>query len=154
MKVFKNVNTNKIVNFGFGLLFLSTISNANAWTLVYENDAAGKTKYGSVSALTNAIQQGHEVRISHDVGFGGSIQYVTCDEVTINPDKSVACSHTRDLSNRSPLLGTDFGFQDDIYHVFFMVNTKGQRDRVRWSVGEHTDRGHDNPATAVKWFID
>jgi hypothetical protein len=65
--------------------------------------------------------------------------------VQISPDNLVVlCMLTRDISGNSPYSGTGFGFINDAYHWYVMLNTKGQRDMSRWSVGAHIDRGHTN----------
>jgi hypothetical protein len=47
----------------------------------------------------------------------------------------------------------DLIFQDDSYYWMFIVNTKGERDMIRWSVGEHELKGHNQDKVAVKWFV-
>lgn len=124
---------------------------SKAWTLIYANDETGNTTYGNISALINAIKQGKNVKVStSDEG----IDYLSaCDEVYVNTDNSVTCSTLQNISIRSTLPGANFGFQDNAYHYFRMINTKGQRSAIRWSVGEHADRGRSDETIGIKWFI-
>jgi hypothetical protein len=128
--------------------FLIATSDVYAWSLVYAHDAAGVPTFGSVSSLRNAIGRGADVKVAMDQAY-----YASCDGVHVNSDGSVSCMHTSPISVRNALPGPNFGFQDDAYHWFVMVNTTGQRDMSRWSVGEHTDRGHTQDTTSIRWFI-
>ena len=142
---------NTVFRFMIGLVLMSAMSNIYAWTMGYANDSAGNATFGSVTALVNAIKQGQEVKVAQGVTWGSL--YSVCDEIVVNTDNSVSCTYTRSISLRSTVLGTNYGFQDDAYHWFSMVNTKGQRDTIRWSVGQHIDRGRGKEAIALQWFV-
>jgi hypothetical protein len=136
------------------ILLASTIlilgaSNANDWSLVYSNNASGIATYGNISALVNAIKNGADVKVQM-----GATYIAKCDEIHINPDNSISCSTLQNISIRSTQPGSAFGFQDDAYHWYAMVNTKGQRDMIRWSVGDHIDRGRNSDTTPLNWFVD
>jgi hypothetical protein len=132
----------------FWIIAYGIMTDASAWTLVYANDATGKATYGSLSTLINAKKQGQDVKVAQDNA------YTKCDDVQISPDNLVVLySNTQGISLNPYSSGSGFGFQDDAYHWFFVVNTKGQRDMSRWSVGEHIDRGHAHDAIPIKWYV-
>ena len=143
------MNTNIVFRFVLALPLLICMSEANAWNLVYANDTVGNATYGSITTLINAIKQGHEVRVSQ----GGTF-FENCAELFLNSDGSVTCTNYSNISNNSTVPGPGFGFQNDAYHWFVMINTKGQRDMSRWSVGAHVDRGHSQDTIAIQWFVD
>jgi len=139
----------------FSIIF--TINGCASWSLVYENDENGLPISGSIVALRNAIRRGADVKVSVPARVDDPeyVGFIPCDAVYVNHDGSVACFSTRGISVRSTLPGANFGFQDNAFHYFFAVHTMGQNDNSRWSVGEHTDRGHtQGPSVPVKWFID
>ena len=44
-------------------------------------------------------------------------------------------------------------FQDDSFHWMILVNTRGDRDMIRWNVGEHVLRGHTSDKVSISWAI-
>lgn len=133
----------------FGLSITIAMSDACAWVLVYANDTTGKATYGSLLALINAAKQGQDIKVSLTSSNGTTI--TLCQEIYTGPD-FVTCINTNGIgSNVFP--GSSFGFDDDTYHAFQMMNTKGQDAYSRWSVGEHTDRGKTLFNRAMKWYV-
>ena len=130
-----------------GLTLLLAMSNAYAWNKVYANDATGNVTFGSLAALIDAVQQGQDVKVS----MNGT--YVTCQYVYVVSNSSVACSNNTNISIQSVVPGASFGFQNDAYHFFLIVNTLGQRDASRWSVGAHIDRGRTKDTLSIQWFV-
>lgn len=142
------MNKNYIIRSAVASCLAVSMSDVYAWTLVYGNNAAGITTYGSLAKLVNAVRNGQDVKIS-DTG-----SYYVCDYTYVLTDNSaVSCLNTQNVSVRSIIPGETFGFQDNAYHFFVMVNTNGQRDMSRWNVGEHVDRGHTRDTTALQWFV-
>ena len=130
-----------------GLALLLAMSSAHAWNKVYANDASGNATFGSLTDLIYAVQQGQDVKVS----LNGT--YFTCQYVFVVSNSSVACMNNTNISLQSVAPGVSFGFQNDAYHAFFVVNTAGQRDVSRWSVGAHVDRGHSKDTIAIQWFV-
>lgn len=104
------------------------MSNVWAWTLVYANDAAGRTTYGSLSTLVNSIKQGQDVKVNQGPENGSLGYYAICDELYANPDNSVTCTKLRNISTRSISPGSEFGFQDDAYHFFLRWLTQKDKE--------------------------
>jgi hypothetical protein len=50
--------------------------------------------------------------------------------------------------------GEQLKFQDDSFYYMLIAGTNGVLDQVRWDVGEHVSRGHDQDRWAMKWFVD
>jgi hypothetical protein len=136
-----------LYRFMTGLTLLLAMSNAYAWDKVYANDATGNVTFGSLATLIDAVQQGKDVKVS----MNGA--YFTCQYVFVVSSSSVACTNNTNISIQSVVPGASFGFQNDAYHAFFVVNTLGQRDVSRWSVGAHIDRGHSKDALPIQWFV-
>ena len=60
------------------LLCLTTTSSyAQDWELVYQNDAQGKTVFGTIDNLKSAVRQGHEIRI------GWGFQHPEIEKVSV-----------------------------------------------------------------------
>jgi hypothetical protein len=122
-----------------------------AWTLVYENDASGRHIAGNLSTLIKAVEAGAEVRV---LTSDGMHVIRTAQFVYVLDGKVYAQNNTNiSIDIKPPAGGTQIMFQPDSYHYFEMLNTEGYRDQIRWSVGEHTPRGHTQDRVACKWFV-
>jgi hypothetical protein len=131
-----------------GLALFMLMSDAGAWTLVYANDATGKLTYGNLIALREAAKQGANIKVSLN-----DASVMPCQELAIGADY-VTCLYTTGISTDYVSPGTTFGFQDDAYYGYYMLNTKGQVAISRWSVGEHVDKGKTLFTRAIKWFVE
>ncbi len=134
------------------MIFL--FSNAAfGWTKIYANDSNGNTTFGSLSALTNAINQGADVKISAN-NTNGVGAYRKCDIVSVNQDTTIACITTPGIGVNEVYAGTTFGFQSNAYHDYFMVNTKGQTDESRWYLTYPSSSAGDTKGNySVIWFV-
>ena len=127
----------------------SKLTNLNRWSLAYAHDANGNRTAGDINDLINAVENGSQVRVLMDRNHQ---QYVTYGESTWIKNGVV---YVQNISHVSVTFDGDvLKFQDDSYWWMMIVSTKGDRDMIRWNVGEHTPRGHDNDKVAVKWFVD
>ncbi len=137
------IQANKFVGDG------SQLTNINRWSLAYAHNANGDQTAGNFNDLINAVQNGSQVRILID---GNDQQYAT-DAENIWIKNGIV--YVQNTSHVSIAFDEDvLRFQDNSYWWMIIVSTKGDRDMIRWNVGEHTPRGHTNDKVAVKWFID
>ncbi|NEQ83514.1 MAG: hypothetical protein F6K26_25935 [Moorea sp. SIO2I5] len=127
----------------------SKLTNLNRWSLAYAHDANGNRTAGDINDLINAVQNGSQVRV---LMVHGNEQYITyAENITIKNE----IVYVQNNSHVSIIFEGDvLKFQDDSYWWMVIVSTKGDRDKIRWNVGEHTPRGHDNDKVAMKWFVD
>ncbi|NEP35887.1 hypothetical protein [Moorena sp. SIO3B2] len=128
----------------------SKLTNLNRWSLAYAHDANGNRTAGNINDLINAVQNGYQVRVLMD---SGDVQYITyAENIWVKKNGIVYVQNTSHVSATSD--GDVVKFQDDSYWWMIIVSTKGDRDMIRWNVGEHTPRGHNNDTIAMKWFVD
>jgi hypothetical protein len=122
-----------------------------AWTLVYANDANGNATAGSLSQLIHAVESGHPIRFltleTYGVA-GAAAQWVYVRE------KIVYAENTSNISDG--FQGDRLVFNNDSFHWFVTISTKGDRDMIRWKVGEHTPGGpgHTNDRVGMRWFAE
>ena len=137
--------------------FLSTTRNSKTplkWFVkpacykaaVYSNNKAGKRLDGSLSDLTAAVKQGHEVRCVSDGNYAFSLNNIALGKGLV---AGQSVEHVSKEFN-----GNRVTFQPNAYWWFTIVTTKGTRDMSRWTVGAHVDRGHSNDRVDLDWFDD
>ena len=142
---------NKIVQYvGCALALSGAMSVQAGWQFAYEHDGQGHPVEGSLDVLVDAVSNGADVKVG--VESSGVTSFFDCDFLYVK-EALVTCMNTRHISVRG-IEGGGFGFQDNAYHWFSMVNTNGKRDMSRWNVGEHVDRGHNQDRTGMRWYID
>lgn len=122
--------------------------DCNNWKLIYYNSNDGETIEGDISDLINAVENGKQVRVVVDQGsitFATDAEYlwVFHDVVYAQNNGQVSVGPT----------GNKLNFINDSYYWMFLVNSKGERDMIRWSVGEHKMVGRNKESVSVKWFI-
>ncbi|WP_424097823.1 hypothetical protein [Moorena producens] len=128
----------------------SKLTNLNRWSLAYAHDANGNRTAGNINDLITAVKNGSQVRVLMD---SGDVQYITyAENIWVKKNGIVYVQNTSHVSATSD--GDVVKFQDDSYWWMIIVSTKGDRDMIRWNVGEHTPRGHNNDKVAMKWFVD
>ncbi len=127
----------------------SMLTGISKWLLAYAHDQNGSPTFGNINTLINAVQDGHRVRVLID---GSDSQYVFEAESLWIRNGIVYAQNTSSVS--VTFEGDVLKFQDDSYHYMFIASTKGDHDAIRWSVGEHTPRGHTLEKEKMKWFID
>ncbi len=120
------------------------------WATVFENNEQVKTAAGNKASIVDAVQRGADVNISIDTQ--NTALFAPCDWTYARAGQ-VACLNTQHISIKNSEAGLSFGFQNDPYHWFIIVNTSGQRDVRRWNVGEHKSRGQMKDNVGIRWWI-
>jgi len=142
---------NMLQNIGLVFALGGVMSAQAGWQFAYEHDAQGQPIAGDIAVLTDAVANGADVKVEAP-SSAGTASFFGCDFVFVK-EGLVTCMNTRHISVRG-IEGSDFGFQDNAYHWFLMVNTNGKRDMSRWNVGEHVDRGHTQNRVGLRWYVD
>ncbi|MEN8221125.1 MAG: hypothetical protein ABFS56_33205 [Pseudomonadota bacterium] len=97
---------------------------------MYEHDANGNPIIGDVHDLADLVINGADVKVA-TLSSGNAQSLFNCEWVYAANDGSfVTCKNTSHISVRA-IEGGDFGFKDNAYHWFVMVNTEGKRDMSR-----------------------
>lgn len=127
------------------------------WRLVYANDASGKSVYGDVDGLIRAVRDGRSVRVvleskepfpaPHDT----SLHSFEANAIRVRKG-IVFAVNTLDVS--SNYVDDDCLFIEDSYYYMLTASTKGILEQIRWNVGEHVMRGHNQIRLAMRWFTD
>lgn len=123
-------------------------TNVNRWKLVYYNSRNGEVINGNISSLIKAVKRGKEIRIvieSDSIVFAADAEYLWVK------NKIVYAQNNGSVSVK--FKGDDLVFQKNSYYWMFIVNTNGERQMIRWLVGEHSSRGNNQDRVAVKWFV-
>ncbi|NEQ79416.1 MAG: hypothetical protein F6K26_03895 [Moorea sp. SIO2I5] len=126
----------------------SMLTGITKWSLAYAHDKTGQKIAGDINSLIEAIEAGHSVRVLME---GNDLQYVTDAENLWIKNGIVYAQNTSHVS--VTFQGDVLKFKDDSYWWMVIVSTKGDRDMIRWNVGEHKSRGHTQDKVAIKWFI-
>jgi hypothetical protein len=124
-----------------------------AWTLVYENDSAGAATFGNIQILIAAIRNGASIKVGlQDTSQPDYWVQIQPHSVRVKGNV-VSAMMNHDVSAK--YVGNSLQFLDDSYYYMMIANTTGVFDQMRWSVGEHTARGHDqNGSRSMRWFVD
>jgi uncharacterized protein YmfQ (DUF2313 family) len=118
------------------------------WKLAYAHDKDGNRTAGDIETLIDAVKNGQAVRIV----TGDQGEYYSTEAENISVKNGVV--HAQNNSHVSvEYQGDVLRFQDDSYYWMIVVSTLGDRDMIRWNVGEHVPRGHTADKVAVKWFV-
>ncbi len=120
------------------------------WRLAYSHDENGNRTGGNIDTLIKAVLSGLPVRVVRSHPKMDHI-YVTDAQNLWVRNKIVYGQNTSHVS--CEFKGDVLLFKDDSYWWMIMFSTKGDFDMIRWSVGEHTPRGHTTGKTAMKWFV-
>jgi len=130
--------------------------NKIGWNLVYAHDAQGVKTFGDLNTLIAKIEQGAKVRVLLKPYDSNDKNFSCCDaDYVWVQDGVVFAQNTQHIcvDFHTPKDNKQVMFQSDSYHWFLMVNTNGYVDMIRWQVGEHTPRGHNQERRAIKWFV-
>ena len=122
--------------------------NYGEWRLIYYNSDSGEPLKGSLTNLIEAVKSGEQIRIVMDqesLTFATEAQYLWVLEDVVYAQNNGEVSVSRS--------GNKLSFQDDSYYWMFLVNSNGERDMIRWSVGDIDMRGQNEDKVSVKWFI-
>jgi len=139
------------------LLFLVTFSCSYSskmlkecnWQHVYTNDMDGKGIYGKIDNLISAIHLGKEVRM--EINYGQDFLFITVANNIWIKNSVVYAQNTSSVSVH--FQGKRLNFDPDTYYYWFVVDTNGKMDRIRWNIGEPIMRGQDFKNVSVKWFV-
>jgi len=129
-----------------------------SWTLVYQNDSRGNRTAGDIGSLIQAVRSGSTVKVvlESDAVFpplvGGPYVYAFQAHTVHVRNNIVFATCTLDVS--TVFDGDQLKFQDDSFYYMLIAATNGVLDQVRWNVGEHVPRGHDQDTWDMKWFVD
>ena len=97
-----------------------------SWELVYAHDANGNKVSGDKNLLTDA----QCLWVRH-----GNVYAQNTSHVSVQ------------------FHGDVLKFKDDAYWWMIVADTNGNIDMSRWSVGQHTAKGHTSDRWAMKWFV-
>jgi hypothetical protein len=126
------------------------------WTLVYANDASGVRLAGDVDILIRSVHEGQSVKVvlepqKADPQAKGPELY-SFDAHTVHVRNSIVfATNTQDVS--TTFVGDELRFKDDSFYYMIIASTKGSLEQIRWGVGEHTMRGHDQSRWQMRWFV-
>ena len=127
-----------------------------SWTMVYANNASGVRVAGDIGTLIRAVRDGQSVKVvleSKKVHPPLSDTYLYSFEAhTIRVRNGIVfATNTLDVS--CGFVGDDLRFNNDSYYYMIIASTKGILEQIRWGVGEHTMRGHDQSTWDMRWFV-
>ena len=129
-----------------------------SWTLVYHNDSAGNRVLGDIEILKHAVRNGSTIKVvlEYETAFqplvGGPYVYTFQAHTVHVRNNVVFATCTLDVS--TTFEGDQLLFQDDSFYYMLIAGTNGVLDQVRWNVGEHVPRGHNQDRSDMKWFVD
>ena len=121
------------------------------WTLIYSHDAQGRSLQGSERDVVRAVQSGAAIR-GHYASSPNDSYAFSFQNLRIHGDH-VSGQHLNHVSvKNSPTSQYEMQLQPNAYWWFVIFTTQGRMEMSRWSVGEHTSRGHNVITMGVKWF--
>ncbi|CAC5398771.1 unnamed protein product [Mytilus coruscus] len=126
-------------------------SDSNPQTPIFCNSDSGSDSCGNIKHLIRAVGNGAEIHVSHV--NGKRAQTLEFSNIAYNKAKTIV-SGTHLWHVSQSIVANHIEFQQNAYWWFNLWSTDGTRDLSRWSVGEHTDRGHSNDRVSMKWFAD
>ena len=114
---------------------------------VLSHDRNGAILSGSLVDLMTSIKEGSDIRcFSPNSAF--PIQSLEMTKSLVSGQNVHHVSVTIDSG------GKELVFQNNAYWWFTLHSTLGTRDMSRWTVGEHTSRGHTQSRVDIDWFAD
>ena len=120
-----------------------------SWTLMYAHNDQGDRIAGDKDLLIDAIKGGKNVRI---VLYDGE-WWIAVDA------QGIWVQGNNVYAQNTALVSVDFNnvpdvrFLDETYRWMLLLDTQGNRDMIRWNVGEHVGRGHTQDRVEMKWFV-
>ena len=118
------------------------------WKLVYYNSDEGACLKGNLSHLIDAVENGKQVRVVMEQG--DIICAVDANYLWVK-DNIVYAQNNGQVS--SHFEGNMLVFQDDSYYWMFIVSSNGDRQAIRWLVGDHNSLGKNNDRISIKWYV-
>jgi len=125
------------------------------WTLAYAHDSNGNRTSGDIEVLIRAIRKGSKVRVLIETPAtnpAGPYDYITEAQILHVRNGVVFATNTLDVS--TTFVGDALRFQEDSFYYMIIASTTGELEQIRWDVGVHTLRGHNQDHVAMKWFVD
>ena len=127
-----------------------------SWSKIYANDAAGAPVFGDVNVLIRAVYDGASVKVilvSDEVYPPLTAPYLySLQAHTVHVRNGIVfATNTLDVS--TTFIGDELRFQDDSFYYMLIANARGSLEQIRWNVGEHVTRGHDQSTWAMRWFV-
>ncbi|WAR14337.1 hypothetical protein MAR_004442, partial [Mya arenaria] len=120
------------------------------WRKVLAHDKFGTVTSGSKVALTDAVKLGARVRYIMRFDGSDSTTLQEADYIAIY-GADVGANHVRSVSiEKTPGSTVELRFQKNPYWWFTIAATTGYVDMSRWTVGEHTNRGHNSQTAAIE----
>lgn len=101
---------------------------------------------GSVMALSQAIEDGHDIRVITDWGLSSPLPCVETNNGLVVGQCPWHVSQWNCDNHKE--------FQTDAYWWFTMWSSDGTVDTSRWSIGIHDRRGHKEHKMELQWFTD
>ncbi|NER95061.1 MAG: hypothetical protein F6J86_14695 [Symploca sp. SIO1B1] len=130
---------------------LEELKSRTSWKLLYAHDQAGNCTAGDIQLLIKAIQNGHQVRLvscSQE-----DFNYAIDAEILWIRNNIVYAQNSSHIS--ASFHGNRLMFHQDSYHFITISSTKGDREIIRWNIGEHKKQGGiEYKKVAIKWFAD
>jgi hypothetical protein len=125
-----------------------------SWTLVYQNDSAGNRVGGDIGDLIQAVTSGSTVKVvlEGQAPESGPDIYTFQAHTVHARSNMVFATCTLDVS--TVFQGNLLRFQEDSFYYMVIAGTDGVLEQVRWYVGAHVARGHDQGTWDMKWFVD
>jgi hypothetical protein len=129
---------------------ISWVVDTRRWSHVLSHSSSGSVTHGSKADLVQAVRDGAMVR--YVVTFPTNVHIMQADNLAISSSGNVGAQHIRHISQY--LSGPDNTvLRAEPYWWFTVTSTEGTVDMMRYTVGEHTDRGHSQRTASVDWFI-
>ena len=119
------------------------------WQHVYTNDQNGECIYGKIENLISSIRAGKEVRM--EINYGRDFIFITEANNIWIKNAVVYAQNTTSVSVH--FRGQRLYFDPETYYFWFVIDTNGNMDRIRWNIGEPVMRGYDTQNVPVKWFV-
>ena len=126
-----------------------------AWTLVYTHTGEGTRVFGDIETLINAVQNGASLKVlvetpAIEKELGYSFIFVPH---TMHVRNGVVFAMNT-LTVGANFEGDRLIFDEDSFYYMIIANTNGVLEQIRWDVGQHTPRGHNQTCFGMKWFVD
>ncbi|MDX0870269.1 hypothetical protein GOE00_26680 [Sinorhizobium medicae] len=133
------------------LLSFSTVSAEESLPPIYDHDAFGNEKSGSLSDLIAAARDGKRIRVQYRSENGDFLWVRECNHVAVEVDKSVTCFVF--LIPDTQLSAYGLEFMSPLYYEHQIFRTTGAYSGVKFSVenGNEISRETAQPR-AVTWF--
>jgi len=124
--------------------------------LVFSHDKDGSSNSGSREDLVSSIKDGASVQIvvQHNQDEFSSFPAHNLALKSLPSGVHVAAQNVKHVSIQSTATNCfEYEIQSNPYFWFSIVTTQGDRDMIRYTVGTHDARGHNQDKVALDWFV-